>query len=65
MQEYFSKHSRKKKNSDEETDEEGKTRGLSMEISKDGTKERSPDGLSQPNKNAIFINIYNVVFCKI
>ena len=36
--------------------EEGQ-RGVSMESSKAGTKERSPDGLALPNQNIIFINI--------
>ena len=44
--------------SDDETDEEGKKRGVSMERSKAGTKEkRSPDGLSLPTQNTIIINI--------
>ena len=30
---------------------------MSTEKSKAGTKERSPDGLSQPNQNTISINI--------
>ena len=34
---------------DKETDEEGKNSGISMEISKAGTKKISPDGLSHPN----------------
>ena len=46
---------RKKKG--KETDEEGKQRGVSMERSKAGTKEkRSPDGLHCPNQNAIIIS---------
>ena len=44
-------------NHDKETDEEGKKRGVSMERSKAGAKERSPDGLSLPNQNTILINI--------
>ena len=40
-----------------ETDEDGKKRGVIMERSKAGTKERSPDGLSLPNQNTILINI--------
>ena len=32
-------------------------RGVSMERSKAGTKEKSPDGLNYPNQNAIIINI--------
>ena len=42
---------------DKETDEEGKKLGVSMERSKAGTNERSPDGLSHPNQNTIIINI--------
>ena len=40
-----------------ETDEVGKKRGVSMETSKAGTKERSPGGLSLPNKNKKRIKI--------
>ena len=47
----------------EETDEEGKKRGVSIERSKEGTKERTPDGLSVPNQNTILINI--ILFYKI
>ena len=46
----------------EETDEEGKKRGVSIE-SKEFTKERTPDGLSVPNQNTILINI--ILFYKI
>ena len=43
---------------DKDTDEEGKKRGVSMDISKAGTKEkRSPDDLNYPNQNTIIINI--------
>ena len=36
--------------------EEGKKRGVGMERSKAGTKEkRSPDGLKYPNQNTIII----------
>ena len=42
---------------DKETDEEGKKRGVSMERSKLGTKERNPNGPSTPNQNAILINM--------
>ena len=42
---------------DKETGEESKKRGVSMEGSKAGTNKRSPDGLSQPNQNTIFISI--------
>ena len=45
------------KNEIRHTDEEGKKRGVSMERSKAGTKERRPDGLSLPNQNTILINI--------
>ena len=39
-------------------DKEGKKRGVSMERSKAGTKEkRRPDGLNYPNQNVIIINI--------
>ena len=41
-----------------ETDEESKKRGVSMERSKAGTKEkRSPDGLNYHNQDTIIINI--------
>ena len=52
MQECFPEHSRMgtvRMKKDKETDEEGKQRGVSMERSKAGKKERSPDGLSLPN----------------
>ena len=39
------------RNNTKKTDEEGKKRGVRMERSKAGAKERSPDGLSQPNQN--------------
>ena len=60
IHERFPKHShmetaRMKK--DKETDEEGKKRGVSMERRKTGKKERSPDGLSQPNQNTIIMSI--------
>ena len=43
---------------DKETHEEGKNRGLSMERSKAGTKEkRSPNGQNYPNQNKIIINV--------
>ena len=42
---------------DKETDEEGKKRGESMERSKAGTKEISPDSLCLLNKNKIKIKI--------
>ena len=43
---------------DTETEEEGKKRGVSMERSKAGTKEkRSPDSRNYPDQNAIIINI--------
>ena len=46
------------KYSGKEVDEEGKKRGVSMERSKAGTKEkRSPDSLNYPNQNTIIINI--------
>ena len=43
--------------SDKDTDEEGKKKGVSIERSKAGTKERSPDGVALPNQNTILINI--------
>ena len=49
MHESFPKHSlmgTTRMKEDEETDEEGKKRGVSMEKSKAGTKKRKPDGLS-------------------
>ena len=39
-----------------ETDEEGKKRGVIIERSKAGTKNRSPDGVSHPNQNIKIIN---------
>ena len=67
MQECFPKHSlmgNERMKYDKETDEEGKKRDVSMEKSKAGTKERSPDGvtlrpslLSIPNLNTILIKI--------
>ena len=48
MHEYCPKHSRMvtaTMKQDEETDQEGKKTGVSMERSKAGTKTRSPDGL--------------------
>ena len=56
MHECFPKHSRMataRTKYDRETDEEGKKRSVSMERSKAGTKERSPDGLSLTNQNTI------------
>ena len=52
MHECFPKHSRMgtaRTKYDEETDEEGKKRGVSIERGKTGTKKRSPDGLSYHN----------------
>ena len=40
-----------------DTDEEGITRGVTMERNKAGMKERSPDRLSLPNQNKILIKI--------
>ena len=63
MHECFTKHSRMHGNSknetDEkkETDEKGNKRGVSMKRSKARTKERSPDGLSQPNQSTILVNL--------
>ena len=42
---------------DNETAEDGKKKGVIMEKGTAGTKERSPDNISQPNKNTILINI--------
>ena len=42
---------------DNETDEAGKKKCVSMERSKAGTKKISPDGLSLPYKNITIINI--------
>ena len=42
---------------DKVTDEEGNRRGVSMERSKAGTKERCPDCLSLPYQNTTLINI--------
>ena len=55
----FPKHSRIRTENEirQETVEEGKKRGVSMERSKADTKERGPDGLSLPNQNTILINI--------
>ena len=60
IHECFPKHSRMgtaRMKEDNETDEDGKKRGVSMEKSKAGTKERSPNSLSLPNQNTILINI--------
>ena len=54
MHECFPKHSRMGIARIKQ-DEEGKRRGVSMEISKAGTKKRSPDGVSLPNQNTIII----------
>ena len=42
---------------DKVTDEECKNRSMTVEKSKAGMKERSSNGLSQPNQNKIWINI--------
>ena len=59
MNERFPKHSRigtAKMKYDKETEEEGKRRGVSMERSKAGSKEkRSPEGLNYYNQNTIII----------
>ena len=60
MQECFPKHSRMgtaRMKHDNETDEDGQKRGVSMEKSTAGTNKRSPDGLSHPNRNIIIIKI--------
>ena len=60
MHECFPKHSRMGTagmKQDKKTDEGGKKRGLNMEKSKAGTKnKRCPDGLSHPNRNTKIIN---------
>ena len=59
MHECFPKHSRMgtaRMKWDKKTDEEDKKRGVSVERSKAGTKNSSPDGLSHPNQNTIIIN---------
>ena len=59
MQEYFPKHScmeTARLKYDNGTDEDDKKRGVNMEKSKAGTKEISPDRLSQPNLDIIIIN---------
>ena len=56
----FPKHSRMataRMKSGNETDVDGKKRGVSMVKNTTGTKERSPDSLSVPNQNTILINI--------
>ena len=60
MHECFPKHSRMgRMKQDKETDEEGEKRGLSMERSKAGTKEkRSPDG-RKPAKAEIWRTVNN------
>ena len=43
---------------DNETDEDGNKRGVSVEkVKRAGMKERSPDSLSLPNENTMLINI--------
>ena len=45
--------------------EEGKKREMSMEISKEDTKEKkSPDGLNYPNQNTKIINIICLYFTR-
>ena len=44
-------HGNSKNEIDKETDEEGKKRGVNMERSKAGMRERSHDGLSLINQN--------------
>ena len=59
MHECFPKHLRMgtaRMKYDKETDEDGKTRGVSMERSRAGTKKRIRNGLSHPNQNIIIIN---------
>ena len=63
MHECFAKHSRVWEQGEVpiliQTEEDCKKRGVHeyLEVSKAGTNKRSPDGLSQPNQNTIFLNI--------
>ena len=45
-----------------ETDQDGKKRGMNMERSKADKKKRSPDGLSLHNQNKIIINMICLCF---
>ena len=59
MHECFPKHSRTgtaRMKYDKETDEEGKNRGVSVEISKASTK-KVPTAYALPNQNTIIISI--------
>ena len=59
IHECFPKHSRMgtaRMKQDNETHEDTQKRGVSMEKSEAGTN-KSPDGLSHPNRNTIIINI--------
>ena len=49
-------HGNNKNEQDKETDEEGKTRGVSVERNKAGKKKKSADGLNYPNENTVIIN---------
>ena len=65
MHKCFPKHSRMgtaRMKKDIGADEEAQKRGASMEVSKVGTKERSPGGLSLPNQNTILIYIIRYYF---
>ena len=68
MQECFPEHSRMgtaRMKYDKETDEEGKKRGVSVERSKAGTKEkRCPDGLTLPIQNTAIINMICYYFTR-
>ena len=58
MHECFPKHSHMgtaRMKLDNETDEDGQKRGVSMEKSTAGTNKRIPDGLSHPNQNTTII----------
>ena len=63
VHECFAKYSRVWEQGEEpiltQTEEETMKRGVHeyLEGSKPGTNKRSPDGLSQPNQNRIFLNI--------
>ena len=58
-------HGNSKNENDTETDEKGNKRGVSMERSKAGTKEkRSPNGQNYPYQNTIIINIISSYFIR-
>ena len=60
IHECFPKHSRMgtaRMKEDNETDEDGQKKGVSMEKSTAGTNKRSPDDLLHPNRNTTIVNI--------